>query len=203
MGRSKKLELLDTGDYSDEEYREVLAILEKIGSLPGADEATISAIGPAKRILDLGCGGGHFAYKLATRYPSAEVVGYDIDDEAIAYAKERFRRDNLAFVREDPGVNFDVVTTNLVMHHLSDRQIVEILQKYPKVVINDLHRSWIAYLLYWASAPWLYKNRVIVHDGLISIRRSFKRRDWKRYLKLAGKKGSVRWKWAFRYLVAT
>jgi len=42
----------------------------------------------ARRILDIGVGSGLISLMLAQRYPSASVVGIDIDEDAIAQAKE-------------------------------------------------------------------------------------------------------------------
>ena len=46
---------------------------------------------PGARILDVGCGAGYSTLALAKAYPTAEVVGVDIDDPSIEMA-----RDNLA-----------------------------------------------------------------------------------------------------------
>ena len=42
----------------------------------------------ARRILDIGAGSGLISLMLAQRYPSASVVGIDIDEDAIVQAKE-------------------------------------------------------------------------------------------------------------------
>ena len=200
MSRSKKLELLDTGDYTAEEYEDCLEKLARVGQMPGGDRTTIKAMGNPTSVLDFGCGGGHFTAMVARAFPNAKVVGYDRDPEAIAHAKARFSAPNLEYRVDDPGTDFDLVTATLVLHHLTDDQIVDFFRKYKRVVVNDLHRSWFAYFLYLCTAPWLLRNRLITHDGLISIRRGFKRSDWKRYL---GDRGKIKWKWAFRWVVCT
>ena len=47
----------------------------------------------ALRILDLGCGTGEITRRLATRYPSAALIGIDILESNLVFA----RRDNAAF----------------------------------------------------------------------------------------------------------
>jgi ubiquinone/menaquinone biosynthesis C-methylase UbiE len=47
------------------------------------------AIQPNMRILDVGCGGGRFALRLAERFPDVSVVGLDLSPEQIARAKRR------------------------------------------------------------------------------------------------------------------
>jgi SAM-dependent methyltransferase len=52
------------------------------------------------RVLDFGCGSGYGSAQIAET--AAHVVGVDIVDDAVAYAREHFQRDNLAFRRIDP-----------------------------------------------------------------------------------------------------
>jgi ubiquinone/menaquinone biosynthesis C-methylase UbiE len=47
------------------------------------------AIAPDMRLLDVGCGGGRFAMRLAERHPDTRVVGLDLSPEQIARAKRR------------------------------------------------------------------------------------------------------------------
>lgn len=46
-------------------------------------------VGPGARILDVGCGGGQFAIKLARRFPDVRVVGLDLSREQVARARAR------------------------------------------------------------------------------------------------------------------
>lgn len=47
------------------------------------------SITPGMRVLDVGCGGGRFAIRLAERYPEIHVVGLDLSPEQIARARRR------------------------------------------------------------------------------------------------------------------
>jgi 2-polyprenyl-3-methyl-5-hydroxy-6-metoxy-1,4-benzoquinol methylase len=62
-------------------------------ALPGALRATASIDRilrrPGARIADIGCGAGSSTVALARTYPEATVDGYDIDEPAIAMARER------------------------------------------------------------------------------------------------------------------
>lgn len=51
-------------------------------------------LGPESRVLDIGCGGGQTACKIAREYGS-QVVGIDISEVMISKAKERARAQNL------------------------------------------------------------------------------------------------------------
>src|SRR5579875_281156 len=66
-----------------------------------------------QRILDLGCGSGRWAVDAAYRYPDAEVIGVDISQLLVDYARARARttqRDNLRFIEWDAlKGNLDIV----------------------------------------------------------------------------------------------
>ncbi len=47
-------------------------------------------------VLDIGCGTGHLACRLTNRYPDLEIVGVDVDGDAIDRARERAERADVA-----------------------------------------------------------------------------------------------------------
>ena len=93
------------------------------------------------RLLDVGCGAGGPALRLAER-TGADVVGVDVLEEGIAtatqLAEERGLADRARFVRADAGGplpfeagSFDSVVSIDVMCHLPDR--AEILREWHRV----------------------------------------------------------------------
>lgn len=217
-------EWIDLGPayYTREEYRDCLIQLDRIGRLLMGNRATFWAFKQLKQvpssILDVGCGGGQFAIQLAKRYPQASVTGIDISSEAIAFAKQQLEKDfspNVNFyVPSQPELDelpnsYDVVTSTLVLHHLSDEKIIDFLKKSiniakEAVIINDLHRSYLAKWGFSAIAPAFFPNRLILHDGVLSIRRAFRRQDWMDYLKAAGippQAWSLSWHCCFRWIL--
>lgn len=54
-------------------------------SLPGFQKR----LSNGSRVLDIGCGTGHLARRLCNRYPHLEVIGVDLDADAIVRARER------------------------------------------------------------------------------------------------------------------
>ena len=218
-------EMIDLGPsyYTPQEYRDCLVQLGRIGKLLGGDRSTFWAFNQLQNkpasILDVGCGGGQLTIELAKRYPQAHVKGIDISQEAIAFAREQLKYSpsvsNVEFcvppaaqLCEAPK-SVDVITSTLVFHHLSDEEIIDFLQKSVSVareavIINDLHRHFLASLSFGAIAPVCFPNRLIFNDGLLSIKRAFTRKDWLYYFQAAGIPShawSVSWHWAFRWIV--
>lgn len=213
--RSEAKEWMDLGCYSEKEYRQCLYQLDRIGRYLGGDRATLSAFDQLKRppqsILDVGCGGGLFTRRLAKKYPKAKVVGIDISKEAIEFANQ-FKCSNLEFAVAElnyPAKSFDIITSTLVCHHMTDEGIVLFLKKAYQVarqgiILNDLHRHSLAKFGYSIAAPFLFLNRMVLHDGLISIERGFLRQEWISYMKLAEipfDQITINWNWAFRWII--
>lgn len=78
-----------------------------------------------KRVLDAACGVGYGSAILAGE--ATEVVGIDLDEEAIAYARSRYCGPNIEFRTDDlqaPSLedrDFDVVCSFETLEHLPDR----------------------------------------------------------------------------------
>jgi 2-polyprenyl-3-methyl-5-hydroxy-6-metoxy-1,4-benzoquinol methylase len=144
------------------------------------------------RLLDLGSGGGDLARALSgwARRDGLllEVVAVDPDERAHAFAVScpvtpgvEFRQASSAELVAS-GEVFDVVVSNHVLHHLDDDARAGVLDDSARlsrrlVLHADIERARGAYLVYRA-ATWPWRRRSFVHvDGLLSIRRSFTRRE--------------------------
>ncbi|MFC4437714.1 MULTISPECIES: class I SAM-dependent methyltransferase [Natrialbaceae] len=75
------------------------------------------------RILDAGCGAGHLTAELADR--GASVVGVDVSEAMLAYARDR--QPSASFVRADLGTGlpfadreFDGIASSLAFHYLRE-----------------------------------------------------------------------------------
>lgn len=215
-------EWIDLGSdhYSFSEYKQCMRKLFQINCLLGFFRRTVRFLQKSPEthsLLDLGCGDGLFLTNLSRYFSSMHCQGIDIDPAAIDLAKNElsthlksypnaklsFELQNL----EDMQIpTVDVILATLVCHHLKDDELVLFLQNTLKqarqfVVINDLHRHPIAYVFYAAFSPF-FRNRLIIHDGLISIKRGFTRQEWKSLLTKSGiQRYEIKWCFPFCWRV--
>ncbi len=223
--RSQQKELIDLGPdfYTEQEYAHCLQMLFRVNRFLGFFASTCRQLRrvPAEAsVLDVGCGNGLFLLHLSRYYPRMRMQGVDVSKPAIELAQKTLAEwqlgDKAAQVKftlqpqfrlDLAPLSVDVVLTTLVCHHIEDDDLVIFLQDIYhaaaiQVVINDLHRHHLAYRFYAWMSPWLFRNRLITHDGLISIQRGFKRAEWHALLQRAGiKQYQIKWRFPFRWSV--
>ncbi|WP_020386617.1 class I SAM-dependent methyltransferase [Kribbella catacumbae] len=90
---------------------------------PGQNSAWVRGLGvTGERAIDVGCGSGHAAERLADDF--GYVLGVDLSEPMIEIARASRARPNVeyrvadAFALEDDG--FDLVYSHTMMHHLPD-----------------------------------------------------------------------------------
>jgi len=193
QSRSTKLERLDTGDYTPEEYarwhREMRYIHRAFGEVRAIRRTLlreIAADGSGRvSILDVGAGSGELLRAIGNdlKGRAVHLTGAELDaDAALAIGRgdhgsriDAVRCDALALPFADGG--FDYVICTLFMHHLTDGDAVRLLAEMSRVAkkrifVVDLHRHWVAYYFYSAAARVLLQ-RFTREDGALSILRSF------------------------------
>jgi ubiquinone/menaquinone biosynthesis C-methylase UbiE len=197
--RSHRLEHIDTGNYTAAEYEDCIGELQLVNRWMGdahSLKATLLREIEAQRltnfsILDIGAGSGELLRVAATwaRQTNRRVraVGLELNErmaESIIEESDRF--DEISAVRGDAlnlpfaDAEFDYVICSLFTHHLLDEQVVQVLNEMSRVArrrifVIDLHRHPVAYLLYTTLGKIVLHNRLLRHDGALSILRSFKR----------------------------
>ncbi|MCQ9163460.1 class I SAM-dependent methyltransferase [Arthrobacter sp. STN4] len=142
----------------------------------------------ATTLLDVGCGGGDIARRLArwAEHDSflLDITAIDPDQRALDFATARPGRPRLAFrrayssdlVRE--GAFFDLVISNHMLHHLAPAELQGLLSDSERlatraVIHGDIARSPAAYALFAAGTLPFFPGSFIRCDGLTSIRRSY------------------------------
>lgn len=196
--RSDKLEYIDTGDYTAAEYEGCIGELQLVNRWMG-DAHTLKATLLREiesqsltsfSILDIGAGSGELLRVAAAwarqtnRHMSA--VGLELNErsaESILEESEHFGE--ISSVRGDAlklpfaEAQFDYVICSLFTHHLLNDQVVQVLREMSRVAkrrifVIDLHRHPVAYFLYTTLGKIVLHNRLLRHDGALSILRSFK-----------------------------
>ena len=79
-----------------------------------------------ERVLDIGCGNGLMSYDMVTQVPGVKVVGIELSEANIRFAREHYQHPNLQFIHGDalrqlPNETFDVVTLSNVLEHIEQR----------------------------------------------------------------------------------
>ena len=223
--RAPEKELIDLGPdyYTPEEYVDCQEKLFKVNKYLGIFRDTVKFLKRFTQpitVLDYGCGGGLFLLNLSRNFPQMQLTGVDISDEAITTANTKLAAWKKVYLLENVSfqlisstnanlakTNSDVILSNLVCHHLDDEALIIFLQQLHQqahlaVLLNDLHRHRIAYYFYKILCPLLFNNRLMLHDGLISIRKGFTRREWITLLgKTKIKNYQIKWRFPFRWRV--
>lgn len=171
-----------------------------------------------KTILDIGFGGGDSIKQLSNLAKEKNYnlffYGVDLKPDCIAYATK-----NLILVPNKELIcndyrnissellnKVDVIHCSLFLHHLTDEEIIELF-KFAKsnhciILANDLHRNWFAYYSIKLLTSLFSKSYLVKNDAPLSVLRGFKKQELISLLIKAGISDySVKWSWAFRYIV--
>lgn len=194
--RSTEGELLDEGVAEAEALRS-LQDLRFVNRWLGNAGSVLAAVRPhlsrGGRLLDVGSASGDLPSYLLARLPGPLfAAGLDIKPLHFRFAPRSLRR-VVADVRALPFADrsFDVVTASLFLHHFDAGELPAVLSGLFRVarralVVNDLERSLVPYLFGRAFFPLLFRSRVSVDDGLVSIRRGFRPHELRAAFAAAG-----------------
>ncbi len=168
------------------------------------------------RALDVGGGSGDAVPVIidwATRRGlSLEVVTVDLHPETTRAAAERLA--NVAVARAICGdafayedASFDIVHASLFLHHFDGDDAARALSEMRRiarlgVVLNDLRREALPWLLVRALTAGFSQNRLIRADAPHSVARGFRRADWDALGPAAGLELTLQRTWAFRWAIA-
>jgi len=183
--RAREPELLDAG-VSERDALDSLADLRFVNRWLGNRRRFLRAVrarleaSVRPRLLDVGCGSADVPARLVrTMSKPLLAVGVDVKLLHLRAAAPEVRC-VAADVRALPFAagSFDVVTASLFLHHFPSSEIPELLRRLytlarRALVVHDLRRHWVPYAFGKVFFPLLFRTRVSVVDGLISIRSGF------------------------------
>lgn len=159
--------------------------------------------GTKTSLLDIGFGGGDIPIKLSkwakTDGYELKITAIETDERALNYVQTHqknpesvsFRNCSSSTLIEEQA-KFDIVISNHLMHHLTDSELLHLMQEtkqltHRKILFSDIERSDFGFVLFSGFAESFFRNSLIAKDGRISIRRSFTKselesiipNDWK------------------------
>ena len=223
--RSEQEEIMDDFNLQGEELDLLLNDLRNVNTWLGGTSITIDGIktliaGRPKNktitILDIGCGDGamlreclRFGEKEGYLF---ELIGLDANKNIIEEAKNRsVEGEGILYIHANvfsdaiDEIDFDICLCTLFLHHLSDPEIISVMNKLSAkakagLVINDLHRNRLAVVLFKIFGRLFLRTNIARHDGLVSIARGFKQKELEGFSRnIQNIESQIKWKWAFRY----
>lgn len=214
---------MDTERVTDEDFAACLRDLGTVNTLTLARRPTLLWFDDAARgwrgtlrVLDVASGGGDMLraiHRWGQRHGVAlELTGIDLNPGSTAAARAATPASmGIAYETGDvfaihPERRFDVIVSSLFTHHLPDQDVLRFLRWMERTAargwfVNDLERNSLAaggFALLARAAGW---HRFVQHDGPLSVRRAFRRREWRALLRAAGVPGRVRMRLPFRVCV--
>ena len=224
--RSDTREIMDNLDCDGEVVHQTLRELEFINKWLGGNAVTLDGLGKLLAqwgktdspivLADLGCGGGEMLMEIAQwankRDITMSLTGIDANPHIVAFARAhaasypqiRFVQQNV-LSPEFQHTKFDVIVATLFTHHFTADELVALFRSFRRqsrmgIVINDIHRHWLAYYAIKILTTLFSRSAMVRFDAPVSVLRAFGRSDWENILRQAGiVHYELNWKWAFRW----
>lgn len=221
--RSTQLELMDDMSIPEEDLYQNLAELEVVNTRLGGYGVVLKGLQqliqkyPTQTnfsLADAGCGGGDTLRKIEDwakkKSYTFDLHGIDYQTAMINYATKNSLNYNIQYWQSDifeHPKTYDVVVCSLFCHHFEHQSLLKLLQSlYEKtnklLIINDLHRHFLAYYSIKFLTRLLRGSYLVQHDAPLSVLRGFKQEEWLSIFQQAHlPMPTIRWKWAFRHQI--
>lgn len=188
--RSLAPELLDAEHLDAHELALNLREMATLNRLPGGSRDSVRAVErllgeqTEATVLDVGTGSGDFVRRLRRRR-HVEAIAADLRPEVLEIARRNLAGINnvsllLADVRSLPlgDGEVDVAHASLLLHHLDPDDAITALGEMRRVarlavVINDLRRGLLPFLMTAAAVLAFSRGAYTRHDGVLSARRAY------------------------------
>jgi 2-polyprenyl-3-methyl-5-hydroxy-6-metoxy-1,4-benzoquinol methylase len=223
--RTLQAEIMDDFLLQGTELREALDQIARINQLLGGNKIALNGtkeilkrVHKSKTIViaDIGCGNGDMLRMLADyglkNNLNFKLIGIDANVFTVNYAKALSKEyTNITYLcldifsEEFSKIHYDIVLCTLTLHHFTNEQILNIITIFKDkasmgIIINDLHRSKLAYRLFKIICILFNLKKMPREDGLVSILRGFKKKELEEFSKKLNLLNyTIDWKWAFRY----
>lgn len=192
--RNRQPELMDQPGLDPLEHARALRGLQRINwwsrtaciAWPHLSRLAVARSPQPLRVLDVACGGGDVLTALARRAQRAglamQLDGCDSSSVALEYARGRCQKLGLTHsefhlldaVGAELPRGYDVILCSLFLHHLDATESVHLLRSAAQaagrlVLVNDLRRSRLGYLLAYAGTRILTRSPIVHVDGPLSV----------------------------------
>ena len=200
---------------SDQEAAKSLRDIARINKLTGARRELLHQLKQrfraedSFRFLDVGAASGDMARAVLASFPNARVFCIDLLLRNLQGAPDpRVQAD--AFALPFPKASFEVVHCSLFLHHFAGEGVEELILEMRRVaskvvLIQDLHRHWMAYYFLPATRFILRWHPLTVEDGKKSVAAGWRRKELERILDRIQllEASKIRWHFpSFRYFIA-
>ncbi|MVP01163.1 methyltransferase domain-containing protein [Paenibacillus lutrae] len=223
--RATEPEMMDDLTTGGEELQEALVHLRRLNKIFAAAGPTVYGVHKlwiaagkpgSLTVLDIGAGSGDVNLQLLRWADqngiALEITLMDITDEACREARKLFENEpRVQVVRGDlfalPVQCADIVTGTQFVHHFASDELAAAVQSMREasrygVVLNDIHRHWIAWAAVWLTTRFISRNRYILNDGPLSVAKGFRSSEWKKLQsELADSNFHISWRPLFRHAV--
>ena len=220
--RSYKPELLDQPAIPAADIARNLYELEVINRRLGGHSVTVSGFNALDSglkhitVCEIGCGGGDnlraIQQNTRSRQPAINCIGIDLNPDCIRVAQTAIWQKSPQFMVSDYrkvvfDVKPDILFSSLFCHHFTEEQLVEMFNWMQNnsgtgFFINDLHRHAFAYYAIRILTAIFSGSYLVKNDAPLSVLRGFKKKELENILNKAGLfHYTIKWKWAFRWLV--
>lgn len=223
--RTNEAEIMDDFQLEGIKLQDALDKIARINQLLGGNQLTLQGIKSLLKnidaskeiiIVDVGCGNGDML-RYIEKFGNSngfkfKLIGIDANAFTIKHAQNLSTNfDSISYQCQDifkddfQNLKYDILLCTLTLHHFKDDEILNLMKAFYfnsriGIVINDLHRSKVAYRLFQLICMIFGLNKMSKEDGLTSILRGFKKDELVTFSKQLGFKNyTLQWKWAFRY----
>ena len=196
--RNLRPELLDLDEAPFEEVKDSLQDVQRVNRYLSGYRVLLHHIGlffdrhdssQPLQILDAATGSADQPLEVVRyarrRGVPVQITAIDINHKMLRFAQEEARGfSEIRFVQCDAlnmpfaEGSFDVVINSLALHHFSREHAVTLLKSFSKlarrgVIVNDLHRSRVAYTSIYILTRLLTQNRLTRYDAPVSVMNAF------------------------------